>query len=178
MALNRARNILLQATIIVLSTSCSVRVPYTSAIQQKYELSEQDLKNVQFFISHEVVLYKASDDGDAVAMNGELLVRSDKQIEEVVIRKGTPGVVVNADTRKLAVSFEIGEDRYLVFGSNTSDGWYHLMAEEWTRRHGKLQYAGNTYFAAPGSGMAHLQFKMRKLRLLEKQSKIAKGRKL
>lgn len=155
-----------------------MRVPYTSAIQEKYELSEQELKNIQFFVSDEIVLYKASDDGDASAMNGELLVRSDKQIDEVIIRKGTPGVVISAGTRKLLVSFEIGEGRFLIFGSNTEDGWYHLMAEEWTRRHGKLEYAGNTYFAAPGSGRAHLQLRMRKLRLLEKQSKIVQGRRL
>lgn len=158
--------------------SCTVRVPYTSYIQEKYELSEQELKKLQFFISHEIVLYKASSDGDASALKGELLVRSDKQMEEVIIQKGTPGVVVQAGTRQLAVSFEIGKGRFLVFGSQTSDGWYYLMAEEWTRRHGKLEYAGNSYFAAPGSGRAHLQFKMRKLKLLEKRSKIVKGRKL
>ena len=173
-----ANIVILQATIAILCSSCTTLVPYTSAVQTKYKLTDKDIYGIQFYLSDEVTLYRASDDGQASANNGGLIVHSDRQTEEVILRKGTPGIVEDVYADRLVVSFEIGQGKYLIFGNSDPGGPYYLMAEEWERRHGKLSYAGKTYFAKPGSGTAFLKMKLRKLRQLEKRTRIASGRRL
>lgn len=167
-----------QATIGVCFTSCTVKVPYTSTVQSKYKLTDRDIQKIQFYLSDQIVLYRASNDGQASASNGELLVRSDRQKHEVILRRGTPGVVTQVLGDRLVVSFEYGEGKSLVFGNIHFDSPYYLMAEKWERKHGEMEYAGDTYFAVPGSGSAHLLLRMKKLRQLEKKTRIATGRRL
>ena len=176
--MKRAFFIVIQATITLCLTSCIVRVPYTTAIQDKYHLSVGEIKQIQFYLSHPIVLYSASDDGLASSKDGKLIVQSDRQLDEIVLRAGTPGVVEEVYRDRLVVSFEIGEGRKLVFGNRFDDSPYYLMAEEWERQHGKMEYAGRIYYAKPGSGAAYLEMKMKKLRQLEKKTRIANGRRL
>lgn len=168
----------LQATIGVCVTSCTVKVPYTSAVQTKYKLTDRDISKIQFYLSDQIVLYRASNDGQASANDGELIVHSDRQKHEVILRKGTPGVVTEVMGDRLVVSFEYGKGKALVFGNTHFEAPYYLMAEEWERKHGRLEYAGDVYYAAPGSGTAHLTLRLKKLRQLEKKTRIAKGRRL
>jgi len=167
-----------QATLGACATSCTVKVPFTSTIQSKYKLTDRDIQKIQFYLSDQIVLYRASNDGQASANNGELLVQSDRQKHEVILRKGTPGVVTQVLGDRLVVSFEYGDGKSLVFGNNYFDSPYYLMAEEWERKHGRMEYAGDTYFALPGSGSAHLLLRLKKLRQLEKKTRIATGRRL
>jgi hypothetical protein len=167
-----------QATLGVALTSCTVKVPYTSTVQTKYKLTDRDIQKIQFYLSDQIVLYRASNDGQASANNGELVVSSDRQKHEVILRKGTPGVVTQVMGDRLAVSFEYGDGKALVFGNNHFDSPYYLMAEEWERKHGKMEYGGDVYFAVPGSSAAHLVLRLKKLRQLEKKTRIATGRRL
>lgn len=176
--MNFPKQLLTQATLLCLLASCSVTVPYTTELQQQYELGTAQISRLQFYLSDPVVLYSYAEKGQAGANAGQLVVDYDRRLDEIILRPGTPGVVVGFDEGAIWVSFELGQGRFLVFGNRSGSGAYHLMAEEWTKGHGKLSYSGDTYFARPGSGKAHLEVQLRKLREQARTTRIVPGRTL
>ena len=88
---------------------CASYVPFTQELRDQHDLGANDLKNLQFYNSHEITLRREVDRGGAGVTPGhKLLVIAGKQIEEVVIEKHTPGVVVGVSDHSLRVSFEEG----------------------------------------------------------------------
>ena len=84
-------------------------VPFTHELRVQHNLSNDDLKNLQFYISHRITLRRELESGGSqVTANHKLLVVAGKNIEEVVIEEHTPGVAVEVGERTLAVSFEPG----------------------------------------------------------------------
>lgn len=176
--MNRIKFTFYCATISVLLMSCSQYIPFTGKVQEKYRLSENDLKQLQFYTSKEIVLYQASNDADAAAFNGELVVNSDREVNRVLIPKGTPGTVVYVYPDKLAVTFENEENRNLLFGSKYIDGEYRLLAREWDNKHGELKFGDQLFIAAPGSGDAYLLIKLKQLQKTEVKDEVLRGRKV
>jgi len=170
--------VLLYATIAILLASCAQTIPFNGKVQQKYKLSENDLKGLQFYLSSEIVLYKASNDAEVRTAGGALVVNSDRQVDRIVIPKGTPGTVVQVYADKLAISFDTDANRNLLFGSKYIDGNYKLMAKVWDKKHGELVYGSKNYIAAPGSGEAYLHIKLKKLQSTKVKSEVAGGRKI
>ncbi|MGB1031050.1 MAG: hypothetical protein ACPGWM_00485 [Flavobacteriales bacterium] len=164
------------ATILFFATSCYQWVPYSTQIQEQYHLSVRDLQGIQFYLSHPIKLYKATSEDAATSTDGKLLIDPNRKGEHITLKAGTKGVFLNGSAFKMAVSFEVGEGRYLIFGSTTKEGPFKLQAQSWENKHGLLQYAGQDYFAEPGSGKAQLLIKMKKLREVERKGRLVKGR--
>ena len=102
-----------------------------------------------------------------------------KQVEEVLIKKGTPGVVIFIPKEnRFAVSFESdGDRRFLIFGPNPKNGGrYTLRAKEWKRRQGKVTYEDRTYWTQGESAFASLMVDLKKVRNVSVSSRKAKGR--
>ena len=163
------------ATILVFATSCYQMVPYSKQVQEQYHLSVRDLEGIQFYLSHPIRLYKA-DVKKATTIDGKLLVNSGDMGEQITLKAGTKGVFINGSAFKMAVSFELGNGKYLIFGSASKEDPFKLQAQSWENKHGLLQYAGHDYFAEPGSGRAHLLIKIRDLKELDRKSRVVKGR--
>jgi hypothetical protein len=106
----------------LLSTGCGrTLVPFTQEIRVQHRLSDADVKNLQFYLSHRVTLRRELDSGSRrITGNHKLLLLSGKTIEEVVIEAETPGVAVSlgvgGDQGSLAISFEQGSS--LVFSTS------------------------------------------------------------
>lgn len=84
-------------------------VPFTHELRAQHNLSAADLKNLQFYVSHQITLRRELESGGSqVTANHKLLVVAGKTIEEVVIEEHTPGVAVQIGERTIAVSFEPG----------------------------------------------------------------------
>jgi hypothetical protein len=84
-------------------------VPFTQELRNEHKLTADDLKNLQFYNSHEITLRRELAHGDRQVTGGhKLLVIAGKQIEEVVIEQHTPGVLIAASETTLQVSFEEG----------------------------------------------------------------------
>lgn len=97
------------ACALVLTTGCASYVPFTQELRNEHRLTGEDLRNLQFYNSHTITLRRELARGDRqVTGSHKLLVIAGKQIEEVVIEKNTPGVLVGADDVALKVSFEEG----------------------------------------------------------------------
>ncbi|WP_438027389.1 DNA-directed RNA polymerase [Sorangium sp. So ce233] len=91
-------------------TGCGPRlVPFTHELRVQHGLTDRDVKNLQFYVSHEVALRRElTADRSQITSSHKLLLVSGKVIEEVIVEERTPGVVVDARAGALSVSFEPG----------------------------------------------------------------------
>jgi hypothetical protein len=145
-------------------TACSPRLSvFTSDLKQSLGWDEKDLKKIQFYVSHDIVLRRSISDSKARIERGKIRVIDGSHFEEVVIRAETPGVVVfSPDGERLAVSFDT-DGTYLMFGPREKTGEYVLLASRWEKTKGWVQYGGKTYETPASSArsylMADTQFK-------------------
>ncbi|HRI65663.1 MAG TPA: DNA-directed RNA polymerase [Polyangium sp.] len=88
---------------------CASYVPFTHELRTEHGLTDDEVKNLQFYVSHDVTLRREIESGGRKVTPGhKLLLISGKQIEEVVIAAKTPGVAVKVGPRAIAVSFQPG----------------------------------------------------------------------
>jgi len=100
-------------------TGCRSFIPFTHEIRTEHGLTDDEVKNLQFYTSHGITLRREIESGGRKVTPGhKLLLVSGKSIEEVVIPAKTPGVAVKVGPRALAVSFEPGTS--LVFTVKSS----------------------------------------------------------
>ncbi len=101
----------LALSVIALSMlgGCASYIPFTHELRTEHGLTDDEVKNLQFYVSHDVTLRREVESGGRKVTPGhKLLLISGKQIEEVVIPAKTPGVAVKVGPRALAVSFQPG----------------------------------------------------------------------
>lgn len=91
-------------------TGCaSGRVPFTHEIRTQYRLTDDEVKNLQFYTSHTITLRRELTATDREVTGGhKLVLTSGKVVEEMVIEKETPGVAVAVSRDTIAVSFDVG----------------------------------------------------------------------
>lgn len=174
------KKILFFAITIASLSSCKNLVPYSDSIRQKYHLTEDDLKRVQFYVSDPITLQRKFVDGSAQITSGKLKLINGEKVEEVQIPSATPGILVReADGGKLEVSFEKSNDYFLRFGYNPNkSGTYVLLASEWKNKVGNLSYGGQKFYTSPESGDALLLIDMKKIVKYSKTQRVASGRKV
>ncbi len=165
---------------LLLLASCATYQPLTEKDRTENNWTEKELKQVQFYLSSDIVIERKLGNETSTIKNGKVRIVNGERIEEVIIKKGTPGILVsNTVDNRLGISFEDGDDRYLMFGPNKGKGGrYYLLASDWQNDVGKVQYEGQTYFCTPASGKAFLTLDLKKLYQTEKDQRKAKGRKV
>lgn len=174
------RKILLFTALAFLLSSCKNLVPYTDAMKKKYNWNEEQIKHIQFYISHDVVLHRELTKGNTEIVQGKIKTVHGSKVDEIIIPAGTKGVVTEVPKEgKLLVSFEAGDDRYLSFGVNpVLSEKFVLLASDWKNEMGKIHYAGNEYYSDPDSKYATLYVDLRKIEKMEVSQHVAKGRKV
>ncbi len=111
--------LVLAAVALTVFGGCKSLVPFTHELRTEHGLTDDEIKNLQFYVSHDITLRREIESGGRKITPGhKLLLISGKQIEEVVIAAQTPGVAVKIGPRALAVSFQPGTA--LVFGVKSS----------------------------------------------------------
>ena len=167
------------AVIVLFLSGCSPKIPFTQSIREQHNLSEAEIRRIQFYLSDPVLLRRGTSDSQKATEEGTLVIKSGKNLEQVSFKAKTPGTVdavINSSTFK--VSFEEGAEKNLVFSSD-KQGYYSLQALSWDRNgRGTINYDGQTYYAAPGSRNAILMFKMKSLKDVKVKEKVVKGKKL
>ncbi len=161
-------------------TSCASRIPFTQAVRENYQLNENELKQLQFYVSHDITLSRVENDEKSKSTtDGKLIIKSGQEFNQILIKAGTPGIVEKViDDKRIAVSFE-SPDKIIVFGDPYDrKGNYTLLAADWKNNKGVLKYGENEYFVNQGAANIYLMFKMSRLNQIKKEVRIAKGRKL
>ncbi len=167
--------------ITLMLASCSPKIPFTQTIRDQYKLDASELKHIQFYLSDPIVLRRGDNkENQKSTEEGTLVVKSGKDLEQVVFKGNTPGAVSEiVDGQKITIAFEDGAEKYLVFGSSGDrNGYYKLQALQWSGERGKINYGGQTYYSNRGSDKAILLFKMKSLRNVKVDEKIVKGKKV
>ncbi len=176
------KNALLFCCIVTLLTSaCAPSLsPFTQRLQKENRWSTTELKQIQFYLSKDIVLYRQASSGDSKIEDGKIRMVDGRRIREVIIPKGTPGVLIDLPKQnRFAVSFEKADDRFLLFGPNPKRGnRYVLLAKEWKRNRGKVLYGGETYYTNGENSLATLMVDLKKSRKVSVKSRTAKGRTL
>lgn len=96
---------LLAATLLA-ATGCASQVPFTHELRTQHDLSTEDLQHLQFYVSDDIVLRREVRTKDRTIDDGRLRLHAGKQVEEVVIHEGTPGVAVAVGSSAIVISFD------------------------------------------------------------------------
>jgi hypothetical protein len=163
---------------MLLFSSCTAYLtPYTSATQSQTNFGEEQLKKVQFYLEGDITLYRDVSNSETEITSGEIKMVDGKKVEQIVIKSGTPGIIIKAENRDtFLVSFD-ADGSYLRFGVNTDYvGKYTMMAKKWEGRIGIVDYAGKEYKSTPESIYAYLSVNMEKINNTTVNSKEAGGR--
>jgi hypothetical protein len=173
---------LLLLSIGLLMASCSPRLsPFTQDLYESNAWTEGELKRIQFYLSDDVVLQRKAKGGRSTIANGEIKIINGEKIEQIVLREGTPGVLLFIPKEdRFAIGFENGKDkRYLMFGPNPkAGGRYTLLASDWVNRKGKITYEGNHFWIDSRGGIANLMVDLKRTRNVSVSSRTASGRRV
>lgn len=174
------KNLILLLAIPFVMASCKNLIPYTDSLKTQYNWNNEQVKKLQFYVSHDIVLHHELSNGSTDIVNGKIKTIKGKKVDEIIIRAGTPGVLTQIPKEnKMLVSFEISDEHYLSFGVNpNASNKYVLLASDWNKGVGNVHYAGQEYYAASDSKYAFLMVDLRKIQQLEVKQRVAKGRKV
>ncbi len=89
-------------------TGCGSMVPFTHEIRSTHDLSNDDLRSLQFYVSNDVKLRRELHTKGRTISDGNLKLHAGKAVEEIVIPEKTPGVAVAIDDHTIRISFEEG----------------------------------------------------------------------
>lgn len=156
-------------------TSCKTTVPFTSSTKENCGLSDHQLKNIQFYTSQKITLYKIKQESSAQITNGRIVVSDRKDAETIIIPKGTPCVLVQTMKDVFLLSFEYGDGKLLAFGT-TSGGAYTLMAKDWDGTQGVLEYGHRMYVT--NDGKTFLKVNMKSIKRERNKYRVVQGRTL
>ncbi len=175
------KNLFFILSAIILFSSCAPRIPFSQEVREHEKLTDEEMKKIQFYVSHDIILQRGEKGGrEKEIAEGKLTTIDEKSVEQVIIKAGTPGIVERViDGNRIAVRFEQGEEKYLVFGDPTKQGRYTLLAGEWDKNNrGKLQYGGQDFYTASGAANVYLTFRMKNLYQFKKKQQVVKGMRL
>jgi hypothetical protein len=156
-------------------TNCKTTVPFTSHIKENCGLDNYQLKQIQFYTSSEIVLYKIDQKNKARIKDGKVILSERESSETIIIPKNTPCILAEVLGDKLLLSFESGDGRFVAFGV-TSNDYYTLMAKSWEGNGGVLEYGHVMY--QTNNGNAFLKVNMKKLKQLQNKYRYIEGRKV
>lgn len=175
---------------IVLSlASCSTsRVYFTVAGKKQLDEAGIELKKIQFYPSSDLLLSRQLSKEEIAVYKGKVRIENGRQIEEVIIPSGTPGVCEWNDEKSLRVSFDQGDGKQLIFlvekrnGVVVEESHFKIAAKEWVNlnngnRIGKVDYQGKVFNLVRGQD-ARLMIDKERLVKTQQSTTVVKGRKL
>lgn len=143
----------------LLSTGCSSMVPFTYELRSAHRLTDDEVRNLQFYASHEITLRREVQSQDSQVTPGHTLrLISGKSVEEVVIPAKTPGVATHVSPERISVSFVSGTSLDFLTGGPMplglqGDFLQPFAVAEGTHRprtNVSASFLGQTYAEPPG----------------------------
>lgn len=124
--------------------SCSRKVAVNQQLYNQLNSQLVDLKKVQFYTHGRFFLEREVSEEGMVALNGKVRMRNGKQIERIVFKHHTKGILERADGDVLYLRFENGENKVLRFKLNTS-GYFMLQHDEEKNGIRYIKYGDRTF---------------------------------
>lgn len=124
--------------------SCSRKVAVNQQLYNQLNNQSVDLKKVQFYTHGRFFLEREVSDEGMVALNGKVRMRNGKQIERIVFKHHTKGILEKAEDDVLYLRFEKGENKVLRFKLNTS-GYFMLQHDREENGVRYIKYGDKTF---------------------------------
>lgn len=170
-------NYLVVIAIAVIISSCASKIPYTTAVQEKYKLGESEVKSLQFYLAGDITIYNGNRDGSTGTEKGELVIKDEQNMNKVIIPNGTQGVVEGVQGDILKVSFEQGKT--INFEASKTDGKYRMKPDTFGANNiGEITYGGEKFFVSSTATRSYLVFKLKRSTKQRSSQTVVKGRKL
>jgi hypothetical protein len=172
---------LIYLLILSFFASCSAKLtPFSQRLYDEYNWSERELKKIQFYLSEDIALWREAGAEESKIKNGKIRIKDGRKIEEVLFKKGTPGVLVfSPKENRFAISFDKRDEQYLMFGPNPkANNRYVLLGKKWDRRQGEITYDGKIYHTSAENAFATLLVDIDAVKQLTISSKTVEGRKV
>lgn len=168
--------------VILLAASCGMKVPFTDQVKQDYNLTDENLKKVQFFTSATIILERKNSVANQGTNSEGALVTNENSVENRIIIPVNTRCVYEKDeaTGTIYVRFEVGQNKYLPFAmrKGQANGKYYLEAKWDATKGGELDYGNLTYYATAESGGAFLLVVTKKLKRTKRKDRVVKGMKV
>jgi len=165
--------------VVIILSSCADKVAFTSDLKAEYNLGEKAMKKIQFYTSEEIVLVQSGGNSYLKTHEGKVILNTTSNTNKIVIKQYTPCTVervTDSINDKLVLSFEVGENKTLLFGVNQS-GTYSLLAKKWEQGEGILEYDGG-YYSAINGGSTVLLVELKKLNQSKSRERTLSGKRL
>lgn len=165
--------------------SVNTRLAWTDGAAERYRLAPQELRQLQFWVSDDIHLRRLTTSGQRDVERGRLVERSAKAVDEIVVKRGTPGVAVGSGHDWIAVSFEPGSYLYFTARRNgmllgplrTGPGdHYYLWAQDWRGGAGIVPVNGVLYEATPASADSYLEVERLAVAESQRRRHVQQGR--
>lgn len=171
------------AGLFLLLAGCGMKVPYTDQIKEEYNLSEENIRKVQFYTSATIILQRKNAVENQETTEGGALVTNENSVENrIIIPVNTRCVYEKFEANgDIHVRFEVGQNKALRFAirKGQSNGRYYLMANSWdAQKGGEINYGNLTYYATTDSGSAYLLVMTKKLKKVKRKDRVVRGMKV
>lgn len=174
--------ILLLGMMSMFVISCSPRLtPFTQKLYDEYNWKPDDLKQIQFYLSEDIVLRRKANEGETRIQDGQIKIINGEKIEEVIFKRGTPCVFLfSPKEQRFAISFEQSDPpKYLIFGPNPKYGnRYVLLGKEWNRNTGTITYQNESWYTTTESAYACLLVDLKRATSIERTSEVVRGQRV
>lgn len=169
--------------LLVIISGCSPKVHLTQDIRKQIENNNIELKDVQFYIDRKIVLRRELKSGDVKVSSGQVKFENGMYVNEIVIRKYTPGICVSNNNESIVISFEEGKGNELSFGKQpvvypVKTMIYQIQASDWNNNYGKVMYGNQLYVISPKGSEAQLLISKSELENSTFEKRVIKGVKI
>ena len=159
-------------------SSCSNKMYFTNDMRIKLNEHDLAINKVQFYTSDKITFQKVLPFDTAAIANGEIKFENGRLIDNIIIKKNTPGTCEFVEDGLLNMAFEAGENKYLIFKVSRSGKYYELLVNQDKNNYGQLVYDNEKYIIQQGSEKARLLVRKDEDYILRVQQRVVKGRKV
>lgn len=159
--------------ILLLSIICfnSCKVSFNGG--QKIYLEKQgiDLSKIQYYNSKSIILKRVVSSKETEVLSGTVTMQNGQMIEEIEIKKNTPGILTNSTENAMYIQFEPGvmKENYLIFELSPNKK-FNLRHNE-----GKINYHQSIYRSVITQPFPELLIKKKISRAVTYKRRKAKG---
>lgn len=154
--------------------------PLTSEVVNN-TLNEAELKGLQVYTSHEIILHKQSSDKVTKVQDGKLIYNTKSDLNQIVVKPKTPCTIAEFDKENDLIVVEFEDGIKLSFSTSKRNccqnkGKYYFSADFWIANEGSLKLGGINYRAIGTSGNSYLMVAKEFLQNQSSQVKHLKGK--
>lgn len=162
--------------LVFLLSSCSNKIYFSGGLKSRLAQNNLSINNVQFYNSKKIVLRREVPQDHAELNNGEIRFEKGRFIEQIIIKKNTPGTCEFIDQDILNISFEQGYNKVLRFRLDPSGKYYNLLTHKGLNRKGYLRYDTIQYMVQSGGEYAKLWVHKNQAYIYSATHRIVKGK--